>query len=124
MGKQKKNEPEITQTLGEIIREARMEQGVTLRDMAKRLGCSDTNLCLLESNKERPSNSMIDKLAKELGVDSLQLIIRANIMKFEDVMRKIPTEKLKTATAGFAKEFYTVYPKGMTGPTGPLGKTK
>lgn len=121
MGKQKTKEPPITQTLGEIIREARIEQRITQRDMANRLGCSDANLCGLESNKERPSNNMIEKLAKELGVDPLQLIIRANVMKFEDVMRKIPTEKLKTATAGFAKDFYAVYPQGLTG---SAGKTK
>lgn len=121
MGKQKMNEPPITKTLGEIIKEARMEQGIPLRDMAQMLECSDSILCLMESNKERPSNKMIMKLSKELGVDSLQLIIRANVMKFEDVMRKLPTDQLKTAAAGFAKDFYTVYPKGMTGSE---GKTK
>lgn len=121
MGKQKTKEPPITQTLGEIIREARIEQGFTQRDMANRLGCSYPSLCLMESNKERPSNKMIMKLATELGVDPLQLIIRANVMKFEDVMRKLPNEQLKTAAAGFAKDFYTVYPKGMTGSE---GKTK
>ncbi len=52
---------------GDIIRRFRLEQGLTLRQLAEQAGVTDSYLSLLETNGEEPSLSVLRKLAKVFG---------------------------------------------------------
>lgn len=52
---------------GDIIRRFRLEQGLTLRQLAEQTGVTDSYLSLLETNGEEPSLSVLRKLAKVFG---------------------------------------------------------
>ena len=47
---------------GDIIRRFRLEQGLTLRQLAEQAGVTDSYLSLLETNGEEPSLSVLRKL--------------------------------------------------------------
>ena len=52
---------------GDIIRRFRLEQELTLRQLAEQAGVTDSYLSLLETNGEEPSLSVLRKLAKVFG---------------------------------------------------------
>ena len=52
---------------GDIIRRFRLEQGLTLRQLADQVDVTDSYLSLLETNGEEPSLSVLRKLAKVFG---------------------------------------------------------
>jgi transcriptional regulator with XRE-family HTH domain len=56
-------------TLGEAIREVRLAKGLTLRQLAKKLGVSAPFLSDVEHDRRRPARDRFPKLAKILGVD-------------------------------------------------------
>lgn len=61
-------------TLGDVIREARTEQGHKLRPFAKVLGISPTHLSDVEHNRRVPSDGVLEEIAKQLGLDFDELM--------------------------------------------------
>lgn len=49
------------------IVEARIEEGLTQQELAKRCGMRPSNLCRLESGNGNPSVATLDKIARGLG---------------------------------------------------------
>lgn len=55
--------------LGARIREVRGERNLSLRELARRAGLSPSYLSEIESGQRLPSETMLDALADELGVE-------------------------------------------------------
>ena len=49
-------------THGELVREQRLAAGLTLADLAKQVGCSESYLSLIESGKRRGSRWFLEHL--------------------------------------------------------------
>ena len=54
--------------LGRQIRHWRLVQGLTLRDMAELVGCSESLLSKIENDRTTPSLSTLHKIAVALGL--------------------------------------------------------
>lgn len=52
--------------IGDVIRRIRMEQGLTLHQLAVRIGVTDSYISLLENNGEEPSMTALRKLSQAL----------------------------------------------------------
>lgn len=59
----------IPAQLGTILRSARQQQGLTLADVAKRLGVSTQAVSKLELNIERASFERVHRLCQVLGLE-------------------------------------------------------
>ena len=68
--------------LGEQVRKLRTDQGLTLRELADRVGVGFTYLCKIETQKlesgHTPSDALLERLAKELGGNAEELILLAD----------------------------------------------
>lgn len=61
--------PEATQlSIGQKLRARREEKGLTLRELARRLGVSPSAISKIETNKYRPSVSTLWAIVSELGM--------------------------------------------------------
>ena len=61
-------------TIGENIKRLRKEKGLTQKELSKLSGVHEIQLARYENNKTVPNNGTIDKLAKALDVDFLDLV--------------------------------------------------
>lgn len=61
-------------TKGERIRAARIKQGLTLEQVANRLGITPTGIVQWEQNRRNPKLSTLQKIAKALDIDVMELI--------------------------------------------------
>lgn len=63
---------------GKRIRQLRCQNGLTQRDLSERVGINFTYLSKIENNRAAPpSNSVIERLAKELDADVEELMALA-----------------------------------------------
>lgn len=51
----------------EIIKQTRVEQGVTQSELAERIGCTQKDISRFESGKVSPSAEKLEQIAKALG---------------------------------------------------------
>lgn len=51
------------------IKEARLEKGLGLRELARQVGCSPGFLSMVEHGTKRPSSELMDRLKNALGLD-------------------------------------------------------
>jgi transcriptional regulator with XRE-family HTH domain len=63
-------------TLGEHIRTKRRAEGLSLRDLAERLGIDHSTLAYIEQGRNLPSNEVIPGLASYLGFTEARVIVR------------------------------------------------
>lgn len=61
-------------TKGERIRAARIKQGLTLEQVANRLGITPAGIAQWEQNRRNPKLSTLQKIAKALDIDVMELI--------------------------------------------------
>ncbi|MBV9855330.1 MAG: helix-turn-helix transcriptional regulator, partial [Streptosporangiaceae bacterium] len=54
--------------VGSLIRRERQKQGLSLRELARRVGVSASMLSQVETNRTRPSVSSMYAIATELGL--------------------------------------------------------
>lgn len=66
------------QRFGNIIRERRRQLDLTQEEVARRIGTSIPYVGHLESSKRHPSEKVVIKLAKVLGLDARDLFFLAN----------------------------------------------
>ena len=62
--------------LGEFLKSARLRRGLTLRELAEDSAVSATFLSRVERNDALPSDELVVKLAKRLGVDASAALLR------------------------------------------------
>lgn len=94
--------------LGQYIRELRDQRDLSLREFAKKLGCSAPFLSDIELGRRFPSESMLQEIAKLLKVS-------ADELKAHDV--RAPIEEIKRITANdprYALAFRTVIDHGVS----------
>jgi transcriptional regulator with XRE-family HTH domain len=65
------------ETIGDVIREARAEFGLSLRDVTKQLHITPSYLSDIENNRRVPSEEVLRKLANLLKLDYDDLMARA-----------------------------------------------
>lgn len=75
-----KNEMLYREALGHIVREERIDQGLTLRQVAARANIALGYLSELERGQKEPSSVIVECLATGLGLSTGELIIRAGIL--------------------------------------------
>lgn len=83
----------------ERLRELRLQKGLTLRDLAEKVGLNFTYLSKIENGKLEytPSADKIREIARALGVDEIELLKLAN---------KVPTEMKSIAQNTAALAFF------------------
>lgn len=62
-----------TMGLGEKIRDLRKKKGISLRELARRVGISPSFLSELETAQGYPSTAVLERLADELGVAATEI---------------------------------------------------
>ena len=63
---------------GQVIRHRRRELRLTLKEVAARVGTSKPYIAHLESGHRHPSDKVVAKLARALGLDNRRLFLLAN----------------------------------------------
>jgi transcriptional regulator with XRE-family HTH domain len=56
-------------SFGEVVRDARLAKGMTLRQLAKILGVSAAFLCDVEHDRRKPARDRLPEFAEALGVE-------------------------------------------------------
>jgi transcriptional regulator with XRE-family HTH domain len=79
-------------TLGAFLREARARQGLTLRNVAARLGITPSYLSDIENDRRTPALRVLENLARILQLDLDELLSRAGRLDedTEDYLRRSP----------------------------------
>lgn len=68
------------ESLGEYLREQRVEAELSLRQLADRAGVSNPYLSQIERGLRRPSADVLQQIAKGLRISAQQLYLRAGIL--------------------------------------------
>jgi transcriptional regulator with XRE-family HTH domain len=63
---------------GAAITQLRRQAGLTKRELAKRIGCDESYICVLEAGRRRPSLFFVEKLTKELHLWPIQFFVAAD----------------------------------------------
>lgn len=69
--------------IGALLKRARQREGLTLREMGKRLGFSAAHLCELEKGNKLVSPERAVRMARELGLDP-QVCVEAALQDLLD----------------------------------------
>lgn len=64
----------IYERVGINIKNARKRKGLTQKQLAKELGCSVSMICGVENGSRRITLAFLERIARALNVDYLQLI--------------------------------------------------
>jgi len=85
--------------IGARVRHARRVQGYQLRDLAEKVGCSESLLSKIENDKVLPSLQMLHKIATELGT-SIGFLFADPSDHNRIVMRKGERQIIRTGSHG------------------------
>ncbi len=69
------------ETLGDYLREQRVNAQLSLRQLAEQTGVSNPYLSQIERGLRRPSAEVLQQLAKALRISAEQLYVHAGILK-------------------------------------------
>ena len=87
-----------TESLGQRIKQRRLEKGLTQRELAEATGITVPYMSKIEADRETPTDEKLERIAKALGLNSDELILAAGRLP-EDVIERL------TADPGRAREF-------------------
>lgn len=83
------NKSESNKVIGEIIKKARMEKGLSLRELARKSGVSQPYLSQLESGQNNnPTLEVLIKLADALGITLKEMLIEAELIESDEKTEK------------------------------------
>ena len=97
------------ETLGEFIDRIREERDLSLRELAKRVGCTAPFLSDVVHGRRYPSENMMTEIARALGVSKSDLRERDYRPPIDDIKRKSQSDP----QLGMA--FRTVIEKNISG---------
>lgn len=80
------------ETLGECIRRLRDEQDLSLRELAKRVGCTPPFISDIEHGRRHPSDQVLAEFARVLNVAVEELRQRDVRAPIEDIKRVTQTD--------------------------------
>lgn len=98
----------MNMTLGEYVRNMRDEKDLSLRELAEKLGCSAPFLYDIELGRRHPSDEMLGKIARHLGIN------KDDLTKYDT---RPPTKQIRASIAAnpqFALAFRKMIDSGMT----------
>src|ERR671921_1637900 len=72
------------ETLGDYLREQRVNAQLSLRQLAEQTGVSNPYLSQIERGLRRPSAEVLQQLAKALRISAETLYVRAGILNLDD----------------------------------------
>jgi transcriptional regulator with XRE-family HTH domain len=64
--------------VGDIIKVLRLEKGMTQKQLAQKVGTSESTIKMIETNKNNPGAELLPKLADALGVKPSDLTEKEN----------------------------------------------
>ena len=76
---------QTVESLGEYLREQRLQSRLSLRQLAEQAGVSNPYLSQIERGLRKPSADVLQQIAKALRISAEQLYIRAGIVSPEEV---------------------------------------
>src|SRR5699024_7998528 len=95
-------------SLGEIIKNRRLDLNRALDQLAQLIGSTKSYLSRLENNRmERPSTDILKRLSKQLDISYNQLIIHSDYMEKDSLdftMPKLSNDNLQTSKIIMIKE--------------------
>ena len=62
-----------SKTLGQLLRKLRLEKGLEQKELARRLGVSDTSVYNWENGRKRPSGKSRERLARFFKISRMTL---------------------------------------------------
>jgi transcriptional regulator with XRE-family HTH domain len=65
-------------SLGKILKDRRIELGLTQRMLADQVGIKPSHIAYIESGRRRPSLSLLERMATVLGLDRRELFLLAH----------------------------------------------
>jgi transcriptional regulator with XRE-family HTH domain len=81
-------------TLGQIIKQKRLELALTQRELANQLGVKASHVAYIESGRRKPSLTLIRRIADALGLDRQEIsccrIQRRNTWSTNPANRQLP----------------------------------
>jgi len=80
----------VNVNVGSLIRRERQRQGLSLRELARRVGVSASMLSQVETDRTHPSVSTIYAIATELEISIDALLSESGAATAADVRRKRP----------------------------------
>ena len=98
----------MDETLGEFIRRVRDERDISLRELARQIGCTPPFVSDIELGRRHPSDKVLVQIAKVLGVKEEELRSRDSRAPIEDIKRVTQSDPR------FALAFRTVIDKKIT----------
>lgn len=75
----------FTKELGENIRDARLREGMTLRQLGQQIGTSASAVCMYENGKRLPSVMTVSLIADVLSVSLDDLVPQVSPVYDDDV---------------------------------------
>lgn len=82
--------------IGERIKEIRLKNGITQKELAKRLGIATNSLSRYEIGERIPSLEMVDKIAVALGVEPWVFVnYSATEDQLEQLKRLVDAEEMR-----------------------------
>ncbi len=76
---------QTVESLGEYLREQRLQSRLSLRQLAEQAGVSNPYLSQIERGLRKPSADVLQQIAKALRISAEQLYIRAGIVSPEEM---------------------------------------
>ena len=95
-------------TLGQKIRERREELDLSLREFAKKLGCSPPFISDVEHGRRFPSEPMLEEMAR---------LLKLNLAELKQHDQRAPLDEIKRMTEqdpGYAFAFRTLLDRKLT----------
>ncbi len=75
---------QTVESLGDYLREQRVQSRLSLRQLAQQAGVSNPYLSQIERGLRKPSAEVLQQIAKALRISAEQLYVRAGILSPED----------------------------------------
>jgi len=98
----------MVKTLGQKIRERREELDLSLREFAKKLGCSPPFISDVEHGRRFPSEPMLEEMAR---------LMKLNLAELKQHDQRAPLDEIKRMTEqdpGYAFAFRTLLDRKLT----------
>ena len=75
--------------LGEVIREERLAQGITMRSLADSSPIALGYLSEVERGQKEPSSQVLERIANGLGKEAYELVMEAGMKMYRDGLPEV-----------------------------------
>ena len=91
------SEPDMTEPRPSSLREAREDQGETLRGMAKRLGVSPTYLSMVENGKAKIADARVSEFEQEYEIRFIRALTIEDWKKRAEFLQRVVSDLERNA---------------------------